>query len=419
MDKFFDDSIPSKLDDKSVFFDVFGPVFERNARFSVKKNIPDLGDEDTPRAQVEAFYNFWTNFQSWRSFELMDEEPVDDSMSRDERRWYERQNKAQREKLKREENARIHKLVDAAISSDPRVQKFKEEDRILKEQKKKEKEEAAARMKAEAQKKEELRLKEIEDEKKRLEKEKNEKIELKAELKKCRRELRGLFKNLNSEDSKKLDAVIFNFGDNLEQLKEFIERANSSADSLSLLSEASESIPKDTPKVQVENRAESSNVAKETSEEKPWSVEELKLLIKAVNMFPGGTLSRWEKIADFLEQHTGVKRSNKELTKKSNEVRGADFLKFKANSLQESEKVQSEPVGEATLKEQPEPAAQSKPWTAEEQAQLEKAMKEFPASKYKGSERWDKVATRVSGRSKKEIMQRVKEIVQALKAKQK
>jgi hypothetical protein len=58
-----------------------------------------------------------------------------------------------------------------------------------------------------------------------------------------------------------------------------------------------------------------------------------------------------------------------------------------------------------------------KSWTAEEQSLLEKAMKQFPASAYKGAERWDKVASMIPTRTKKEVLQRVKEIVQNMKAK--
>ncbi len=47
------------------------------ARFSVKKNIPKLGNDASSKQDVDAFYNFWLNFQSWRTFESMDEEKAD------------------------------------------------------------------------------------------------------------------------------------------------------------------------------------------------------------------------------------------------------------------------------------------------------------------------------------------------------
>jgi len=35
---------------------------------------PLLGDMFTPRHEVEAFYDFWYNFDSWREYSFLDEE---------------------------------------------------------------------------------------------------------------------------------------------------------------------------------------------------------------------------------------------------------------------------------------------------------------------------------------------------------
>jgi DnaJ family protein C protein 2 len=60
--------------DSNAFFKAFGPVFEREARFSKVKPVPLLGSVDAPKEEVEGFYNFWYNFDSWRSFEYLDKE---------------------------------------------------------------------------------------------------------------------------------------------------------------------------------------------------------------------------------------------------------------------------------------------------------------------------------------------------------
>ena len=36
--------------------------------------VPGLGPEDATKEDVEGFYDFWYNFDSWRSFEWMDKE---------------------------------------------------------------------------------------------------------------------------------------------------------------------------------------------------------------------------------------------------------------------------------------------------------------------------------------------------------
>ena len=65
----FDDSIPTDAKAaKGDFFALFGPVFERNARFSSIQPVPKLGAPADDDAAVKAFYNFWANFDSWRVF---------------------------------------------------------------------------------------------------------------------------------------------------------------------------------------------------------------------------------------------------------------------------------------------------------------------------------------------------------------
>lgn len=67
-------SAKDKEMDPKKFFATFVPVFEREARFSKKTPVPMLGTFEDSKDQVEGFYDFWYNFDSWRGFEYLDKE---------------------------------------------------------------------------------------------------------------------------------------------------------------------------------------------------------------------------------------------------------------------------------------------------------------------------------------------------------
>ena len=56
------------------FCEELSPVFAREARFSKTQPIPKFGGNDASKKEVEGFYDFWYNFDSWRSFEWHDKE---------------------------------------------------------------------------------------------------------------------------------------------------------------------------------------------------------------------------------------------------------------------------------------------------------------------------------------------------------
>ena len=71
----FDENIPS--DDfvakalakgPEKYLRIYDKVFKRNARFAAKKPVPEIGTVDTPIEEVNRFYTYWTNFESWRDF---------------------------------------------------------------------------------------------------------------------------------------------------------------------------------------------------------------------------------------------------------------------------------------------------------------------------------------------------------------
>ncbi|KAJ7211814.1 hypothetical protein B0H12DRAFT_1156715 [Mycena haematopus] len=151
------DDVPTEKDFKSKnpppFLPTFAPIFLREARFSKTQPVPGLavptsgapssdpndiaGHEFAAlKAHVEAFYDFWYNFESWRSFEWLDKEVNEGSDSRDDKRYTEKKNKSERARRKKEDIARVRGIVDLCLSVDPRIKHIKQQEKEMREAKK-------------------------------------------------------------------------------------------------------------------------------------------------------------------------------------------------------------------------------------------------------------------------------------------
>jgi DnaJ homolog subfamily C member 2 len=193
---------PSKKDvQKRGFFKMWKPVFESEARFSNIQPVPALGDENSTKEEVDDFYNFWYNFDSWRSFEYLDEDVPDDNEARDHRRHIEKKNNNARRKKKTEDTARLRQVVDQALEQDERIKKFRQESKANKNKRKNEREAAAKREAEEKQKaKEEQERKEKEaEEAAKVERAEGKKAKEAAKnaVKKNKRVLKGSVKDVN------------------------------------------------------------------------------------------------------------------------------------------------------------------------------------------------------------------------------
>ncbi|XP_048740508.2 dnaJ homolog subfamily C member 2-like isoform X2 [Ostrea edulis] len=453
VDPQFDDDVPSNDEEsKKKFFTVFGPVFDRNSRWSNKRTVPSLGTDSTSIEDVNRFYTFWYDFDSWREYSYLDEEEKEKGENREERRWIEKQNKAARQRLKKEEMARIRQLVDNAYACDPRIIRYREEEKEKKEAQKRAKKEAARQK---ALEEERIKQEALEEERKKKEKEeeeakaqaaivKKEKEAQKKLLKKERKALRTVAKDKNyfaeTEDEKVTNmADVERIADQLsllrlQTLNEAMaegEGSNAKEAFLQVVQELNKEIEEEKQRhleaLQKQKGGDNSQSSKKT-----WLETEIQCLIKAVNLFPAGTKERWEVIASFIQQHVPNSNKNaKDVLSKTKELQKDDFfLKQNADkkAFENFEKklktahVQAKPkegvvserfesVGEQQVREA---GTNPAPWSPEEQKLLEQALKTYPAST---ADRWDRISDCISSRSKKDCMKRYKELVEMVKAK--
>ncbi|CAG5019900.1 unnamed protein product [Parnassius apollo] len=461
IDPMFDDSIPTSAEiKKEGFFKAFAKYFEMNARWSEKRNVPLLGDDKSSRENVERFYAFWYEFESWREFSYLDEEEKEKGADREERRWIEKQNKAARAKLKKEEMARIRSLVDLAYANDPRIQRFKQEDKDKKLAAKRARQDAVQAKKAEEERlmKEALLAKQKaeEAEKARLEAARAEREQMKKNLRKERKSFRDLCKSNNyyaqndNENVAHLAAVekicemmkVVELQDFMKELE-----TNGREAFLKVVKETEEKLEAERRALFETKKVEDQKAKKNAILKVPidWTPELTQLLIKAVNLFPAGTNQRWEVVANFLNQHGTFfdeRRFNaKEVLNKAKDLQSSDFskssLKKAANEeafdqFEKDKKKAINNVDDSSISKSDtklvngtakpkmngdvgkEPGKEERPWTKTEQELLEQAIKTFPVST---PERWDKIADCIPNRTKKDCMKRYKELVELVKAK--
>lgn len=369
VDPEFDDSLPSQSEVKKDFYKALRPVFKMNSRWSEsRKPVPQLGDENTERSKVDDFYDFWYNFSSWREFSYLDEEDKEKGQDRDERRWIEKQNKAIRLQRKKEESARIRQLVDLAYNNDPRVVKFKKEDKDRKLAAKRAKQDAY-----QAQKAEEDRLakeaalakqKAAEAEQKRIENIQIEKEKMKRALKKERKTLRDAAKAndyYTKDDKERLKHLegVEKLCESLKllELQEFNKELSSGGRNTFV-----KALDELEAKLEEERRAQSSQSQsipnnaglKVVNRKALWSHDNVQLLIKAVNLFPAGTISRWEVIANYLNQHgtnlNDMKFYAKDILNKAKELQSGDFSKSDLKTVVNQQAYESFEKGRKDLK---------------------------------------------------------------------
>lgn len=303
---------------------------------------------------MDNFYNFWYEFESWREYSYLDEEDKDKGQDREERRWIEKQNRTIRIKRKKEEMSRIRQLVDLAYNNDPRIVKFRNDD--------KERKLAAKRAKmsvAQAARAEEERLvrealvakKEAEAaEQKRIEQIRQEKEQQKRALKKERKLLRDTAKEASyysTSDKEKVRNM-----EGVEKICEMLKFLELQAFNKTLATGGRDAFTAQLKETEAQLEAERKALFEPTPVVAPvakvastvvaveknslWTPENMQLLIKAVNLFPAGTVQRWEVTANYINQHAtnlgNRKFMSRDVLNKAKDLQNSDFAK---NTLKE------------------------------------------------------------------------------------
>ncbi|KAL8238927.1 hypothetical protein R6Q59_015494 [Mikania micrantha] len=420
----FDDEIPTDCSPQD-FFKVFGPAFMRNGRWSVNQPIPSLGDDNTLLKEVDAFYDFWFSFKSWREFPHENEYDLEQAESRDHKRWMERQNAKLSEKARKEERARIRSLVDNAYKRDPRIIRRKE---TLKAEKQKKKE---AKFMAKKQQEKENRLKKEEEDRQAAEAASNQKKIKEKEKKLSRKERTRLrtistvivsnkLLNISQDDVENicmsLDLLqLRNLCDNMEG------KEGDNQSQAELLKEAISSGPVENSQqngsVKVNGSVSRSSFEKK---EKPWGKEEIELLRKGIVKYPKGTSRRWKVISEYIGTGRSVeeilKATKTVLLQKPDSAKAFDsFLEKRKPSVNISS---VEEVVGASSTVTPTPtqpdvvppklsqdankvdlvgsSSDQDVWSAVQETALVQALKTFPKET---NARWDRVAAAVPGKS--------------------
>jgi len=165
----------------------------------------------------------------------------------------------------------------------------------------------------------------------------------------------------------------------------------------------------------------SNNTKRTSTARKEWSEEELSILAKAIAKYPGGTPRRWKVITDMLTKRCGngsVVKTEKQVIQKARQIELSSMGYRKTPAAPAAQQKQKHlPVSSSTDRKQAEVSApvQEDPvlqWTSKQQTELESALREVRKAdcEKKGLDRWEEIAKRVQGKTKRECVQRFKHI---------
>ena len=375
----FDDYIPEDtLPAGADFFEIYAPILKRNAYWHTDpKKIGELGNANTPIDKVMKYYKSWESFKSWRDFTMEDEYDVMQAEDRYEKRWMEKNNMKMKKDLYKKEARRIHKLLDNAKKSDPRVIKKEKEDaeRIAKVQSEKEdrkrsKIEGVQKIAREKKEAEEKIIRDAAEKREREIAEKKTKRQFQAKIK---QDFKDALANNLPEGLKKYDR--FWADEFVKKLKEdqiikTAEKMNTMESPEAALDWLEDFIAAITGVAAKKTELPSNNSKKTQCED--WSKDEISLLTKAIIKYPAGMTKRWDLICNFI----GGRKSISQVTKMCNELKSKSLMTPEAVQNKIETQVQEEEaarVQEAKVQEAKVQEAKVQEAKAQEEARVKEA----------------------------------------------
>lgn len=451
----FDDAIPGENIDEAKFFAAFGPVFDRNKKWSVERDLPSLGTDGTTHKDVLRFYDRWTAYQSWRDFShLADLDEIDESMCREEKRFYMRENERQVSHFRKEEQKRLRTLVERARKADPRLRRKREADEAKRRQEQAEREAFRQKLRDEDdRKRNEVEARE------RLKKEEAAKavVDTKAAMRQAQASMLEFLKThdiLESTPTNKLlvTAVrrpnvtwLFSKVTTLEEGAEIIEtvrggcteRRPLSADTRHAdgateeieavllfnelveikerqigLTRYGESIKKVAPPEQKPQSAAAKAKAAKAAEPE-WTEDDMQRLQKATTKFPPGTVERWSKISaairDRFTEEQCMGKVNELAAALAAGVTPSVGATSAANAAEHAEQAEIDAAAAAAAGNSVEE------WTVKQQKLLEQGLREL--KDYKEKDKFQKIALIVESKTAKECFERFKYLRDMMKSK--
>eukprot|EP01083_Nonionella_stella_P142478 440924_1 len=390
---------------EDAFYALFGPCFKGWSRYSTKKGAQGLGNATSSDQYVKRLYESWRNFKSWRLF--LHEEDIKDNVfdpanaeNNKEKKWMMKENAVLQAPFKKQESLMIQQMVEDAYVRDPRVTRmlYKEKQEFLRDLKVKK--ERKLKKQREREEKERL-IKEEEDRVRQAQlaienKKKREMAQMRQEKTQIPLKLRTL---CNSEyfmqshiKPKHIETICFNAS--IEDIKSIVNEGSKEAqlERFDRVLEIAKQAKKEKKKAEKARRKKEEEEAKKKAG-KPWTEEEIKLLVGAVARYPGGSMNRWEKI----QRSVGKDRSVDDIIAKVKDLTKKGRSK-KSKSSAKSDKEES----------------RADIWTKEQQSALENALRAVRTLPAK--DKWDKVAEMVPDKTKKQCVERFKWIRAQLQA---